>query len=183
MLNRSRLAISLAFWLLALALPGLAEERAMDEYQMKGAFLLNFARFVDWPLQAFRGPESPIVICILGPNPFGLEFARAARGLVVEHRPVSLRAEIDVRAATDCHMVFVGAAERKRMRELLQAVQHGHVLTVGESTGFVAGGGVIGFRIEADRVRMEISTEAAERAGLRISAKLLSLAQAGKRNP
>jgi hypothetical protein len=78
-------------------------------------------------------------------------------------------------------MVFVSASEKKRTRKLLEAVQGGSVLTVGESDGFLASGGVIDFKLDGERVRIEISTAAADRAKLRISAKLLSLAQSSRK--
>jgi hypothetical protein len=146
---------------------------------VKGAFLLNFARFVEWPAQAFRTPQDSISICVLGKNPFGAAMEEAASRVTVGTRGVAIRGISDVQQARACHMVFVSSAERKRSRSLLESVHGESVLTVGESEGFIADGGVIELRIENNRVRMEISAEAAKRAGLRISAKLLSLAQAG----
>ena len=92
-----------------------------------------------------------------------------------------MREVSDLQQASQCQIIFVSNAERKRIRTLLQAVQSASVLTVGESDGFIASGGVINFKVEDDKVRIEISTAAADRAKLRISAKLLSLAQAGKK--
>ena len=172
--------------LLAIGLIGMtglipAAEPVAEEYQVKGAFLINFTKFVDWPAEAFKGPGDPIAICVFGGNPFGPSLERAARATVVTNRSVSVRQVSDAQQASQCQIVFVGGSERKRSRGLLDALRGKSVLTVGESDGFLAGGGIIGFRLEGDKVRMEISTEAAGRAGLHISAKLLSLAQNGKR--
>jgi hypothetical protein len=156
-------------------------EPVAEEYQVKGAFLLNFTKFVDWPPQVFQGPGDPIAICILGENPFGPLLDRAARETVVANRTVSVRQVSDGQQASQCQIVFVGASERKRWRALLEALQGRSVLSVGESEGFLANGGVVNFKLEGDRVRIEISTAAADRAGLHISAKLLNLAQSGKK--
>ncbi len=172
----------LVFLLLAGALtPASASEAPAEEYRVKGAFLLNFAKFVEWPAQAFKGPADAISICILGVNPFTPGLDLAARELVVENRTVVVRQIPDAQQARQCHIVFVSVSERKRVRAVLDALQQDSVLTVGESEGFVASGGVIEFSVEESKVRMEISAAAAKRARLHISAKLMSLAQSGKK--
>ena len=94
--------------------------------------------------------------------------------------PVSVRQLADGQQAGQCQIAFVSASERKLSKALLQAAQGASVLTVGESEGFTANGGVIDFKLDGEKVRIEINTAAADRAKLHISAKLLSLAQAGK---
>jgi hypothetical protein len=162
-------------------MPVWAGEQAAEEYRVKGAFLLNFTKFVEWPAQAFKGPADAIAICILGTSPFTADLELAARGIVLGSRTVTLRQIPDPKQAQTCQVVFVSMSERKRVHAVLEAVQGGNVLTVGESEGFIAGGGVVEFRVEESKVRMEISEAAAKRAGLRISSKLLSLAQPAKR--
>ena len=176
MLSRFILALVLGQALLVSA-----AEPAAEEYHVKGAFLINFAKFVDWPEQVFKGPSDPILICVVGQNPFGPGLERAARDTIVANRSVSVREISDAQQAAQCRIVFLSAAEKKRSRTLLQALQSGSVLTVGEWEGFIASGGVINFRLEEEKVRIEINTASADRAKLRISSKLLSLAQAGKR--
>ena len=156
-------------------------EPVAGEYQVKGAFLLNFTKFVNWPPRAFKEPRDPIAICILGENPFGPLLDRAARQTVVANRAVSVRQVADEQQASQCQVVFMGASERRHWRAWLEALRGSSVLTVGESEGFLASGGVVNFKLEGDRVRIEISTAAADRAGLHISAKLLSLAQSEKK--
>jgi hypothetical protein len=166
-----------------IAIPELARaaEPVAEEYQVKGAFLLNFTKFVDWPPQAFEGPGAPIAICILGQNPFGPLLDRAARQTVVANRTVSVRQVADGQQASQCQIVFMGASERKHWRAWLEALRGRSVVTVGESESFLANGGVVNFKLEGERVRIEISTAAADRAGLHISAKLLSLAQSERK--
>lgn len=172
----------LALTLLATALAwATAAEPPAEEYRVKGAFLLNFAKFVEWPAEAFQGPSEPITICVLGANPFTPALDQAARQVVLENRSVQVRVIEDPQQARHCQIVFVSVSERRRARAVLEAVRGASVLTVGESQGFIAGGGVIEFRVEDSRVRMDISVAAAKLAGLHISAKLLSLAQSDKR--
>lgn len=168
----------IALLVLAGALIGaLVADPPAEEYRVKGAFLLNFAKFVEWPPQAFKAPRDPIAICILGANPFSPALDAAAHEITVDGRGVAIRQIADPQQARQCQMVFLSGSERKRLRGLFEAVQGGNVLTVGESEGFIAGGGVIELRMDDSRVRMEISEAAAKRAGLHISAKLLSLSQ------
>ena len=158
-----------------------AADSPAEEYRVKAAFLLNFANFVEWPSQAFHGPGDAISICVLGANPFSPEMDAAARKMVAENRLVTVRQIADYQQARECQIVFVGLSERKRVHALLEAVQDDSVLTVGESEGFVASGGVIEFKVEESRVKMEISAAAAKRAKLTISSRLLNLVQPSKR--
>jgi hypothetical protein len=171
----------LATVLIAAAYQASAAEPVAEEYAVKGAFLINFTKFVIWPPQVFKAPGDAIAICILGENPFGPGLEQAARETVVANRPVSVRQVADIQQASQCQIVFMGASERKRSRAWLEALSGKSVLTVGENEGFLAGGGIIDFTLDGSKVHIQISTAAAARAGLQISAKLLSLAQSGKR--
>lgn len=165
--------------LAAARLSGLCAE--IDEYQVKAFFLYNLARYVEWPTQSFKSRNDPIVICILGPNPFGASLERAVDRREVDGRAFVVRqfAADDVSGA--CHILFVNACERKRFRSLAPSMKGAGVLTVGDSQGFAGEGGIINFKLENGKVRFEINLQAAEREHLRISSKLLSLAQiAGK---
>jgi hypothetical protein len=157
--------------------PRLPAERVVaGEYEVKAAFLLNFAKFVEWPAQAFTSPSQPIGICVLGQNPFGSSLAEVVEGNQVAGRAFMTRQISEAGEAAGCHIVFLGASERKRLGLLL--VQFGQLplLTVGETDDFLPSGGVVCFKVQGGRVRFEIDEAAAGRAGLRISSKLLSLA-------
>jgi hypothetical protein len=174
-------ALATSFVLAVSLIPARAGEATVEEYHVKGAFLLNFAKFVEWPSASFKSTSDPIAICLLGANPFGPGLAAAAQGAIAGTRPISVRLIQEPQQARQCQIVFVSLAERRRVRAVFEATQGGNVLTVGESEGFVAGGGVIEFQVEGSKVRMEISAAAAKLAGLHISAKLMSLSQSGKR--
>ena len=151
-----------------------------SEYLIKAGFIFNFAKFVEWPTSAFAQPDSPIVIGILGTDPFGTIIDQivqdkkiGARGFVVKR----LKWGSDVKDLKDCKILFVSASEKAHMDELLQIVKGLPVLTVGETPGFAERGGVIRFVLEDNRVRFEVNVEAAHQAELTISSRLLTLAR------
>ena len=158
-----------------------AEAPVADEYPVKAAFLFNFAKFVEWPTDAFKGPEDPIAICVLGQNPFGGALEDVVRNKIVANRGFQVRDVANAQQASKCQIVFVTASERKRFRSLMEDLKGHSILTVGEADDFTASGGVINFKLKDARVRIEIDAGAAERAKLHISSKLLSLAEIVKR--
>jgi YfiR/HmsC-like len=148
-----------------------------DEYKVKAAFLYNFPKFVEWPPHSFKGPADPIVIGVLGRNPFHDALSEALAGKTINGRPFQVREISDASQATGCQMLFVAASERKRITELLKGNAITGVLTIGETANFAEEGGVVNFKIEEGTVRLQINLEAARRQQLHISAKLLSLAE------
>ncbi len=151
-----------------------------SEYLIKAGFIYNFAKFVEWPAAAFPQPDSPIVIGILGTDPFGNLIDRVienkkigARGLVVKR----LKWGTALKDLTECKILFVGASEKAHLDDLVQIVKNLPILTVGETPGFAERGGVIRFVLEDNRVRFEINVEAAHQADLTISSRLLTLAR------
>lgn len=176
MLTRFKFAIVLG----ATCLLGLRGQ--VNEYQVKAFFLYNFARYVEWPAASFKNANDPIVICVLGQNPFGSALDQAITGKVVEGRPFVVRQVSDSLANSTCHILFVHSSERKRFRSLAGSLKGSGVLTVGETQGFTDDGGVINFRLEGGKVRFEIDVDAALREHLHISSKLLSLAQVAKKS-
>ena len=154
-----------------------AQSPVADEYPVKAAFLFNFAKFVEWPALAFKGPEDPIAICVLGQNPFGSALQDVVRNKTVANRAFVVREVSNAQEAINCQIVFVSSSERKRFRLLLDGLKGRSILTVGEADDFTANGGIINFKLKDARVRIEIDPGAADRAGLRISSKLLSLAE------
>jgi hypothetical protein len=154
-----------------------ARAQAADEYRIKAAFLYNFAKFVEWPAQAFKSPSDPIVIGVLGTDPFGDALAEAVAGKTLGGRAFQVREVADAQQVVGCQIVFVSSSERKRLGPLFIRIGNSAVLTVGEMDNFAAEGGIINFKIDEGSVRLQINVEAARRQQLRISAKLLSLAE------
>ena len=151
-----------------------------SEYLIKAGFIFNFAKFVEWPASSFAQPDSPIVIGILGTDPFGALIDQivqdkkiGARGFVVKR----LKWGPDLKDLRECKILFVGASEKVHIDDLVQAVKGLPILTVGETPGFAEHGGVIRFVLEDNRVRFEVNVEAARQADLTISSRLLTLAR------
>jgi hypothetical protein len=154
-----------------------AQAEPPGEYQLKAAFLFNFAKFIDWPTTSFSSPQSPFVVCILGPDPFGQAMDEVFRDKMIDNRPVAIERFKTIAQVRQCHMVFVSQSESFHLAEIIEHLRGECVLLVGETDGFAEAGGVIQFAIEENHVRFLINTDAAGRAGLKVSSKLLSLAR------
>ncbi len=157
--------------LIALALPGAGSARAADslEYQVKAAMLYNFTRFVTWP------QAGDVRLCLVGNHAFddvlaGLAGKPAGAGTFV------IQPDADTDTLARCEMVFIGAQSRDRLVPLLQSLAGQPVLTVSDDAEFIQKGGIVQFLVVDGKVRFAINPDAAQRAGLQISAKLLSLA-------
>ncbi len=178
------LILSLMFLMgAALELHAQAAVGGVDEYQVKAAFLYNFAKFVEWPPGTFTNPTDPIGICIAGVDPFGSTLETMVHGKKIGDRAFAVRRVADTLQPKGCQILFIGSAEWKRVRPLLEALKGAAILTVGETDDFTAAGGMIAFQIAGPRVRIQIDLETAERSRLKISSKLLSLAEIVKRQP
>jgi hypothetical protein len=158
-----------------LAFTALAQ--TIDEYQVKAAFLYSFAKFVEWPGLAFKSDKDPMHICVLGQDPFGSALTEAVEGKTLLGRAFLVADISDTARAADCQILFIGSSERKRLRSIFKAIQTAGVLTVGGTDDFAGQGGIVNFKLEGGRVRLEINVEAAGKAKLRISSKVLNLAQ------
>ena len=132
---------------------------------------------MEWPAGSFKGPSDGIRICVLGDSPFGTLLADVIAGKRINDRPLVDVRLLDVKEAVRCHILFISKSERRNLRTILAAAGSSGILTVGEWDNFASDGGMIGFRLEDGKVRLEINLEAAEHAQIRISSKLLSLAQ------
>jgi hypothetical protein len=152
------------------------EPPSPSEYQLKAAFLFNFAKFVEWPPEAFADEKSPFIIGVLGDNPFGKELERTVEGKIVNGRYIQIREAGSLAEAKKCHILFVCNSENKRLQEVFEALRGASVLTVGDWTHFTESGGMISFVLENSKIRFQINDQAARAAGLKISSKLLNLA-------
>jgi hypothetical protein len=154
-----------------------AQGAALGEYRVKAAFLYNFAKFVEWPEGAFADAGAPLVIGILGEDPFEDALDGVIRGKTASGRALAVKRSKDLQGVGACHILFISSSERKRIEQIVEGLQGASVLTVGETEAFTRLGGVVGFVVEEGRVRFEINADSAERARLRVSSKLLALAR------
>lgn len=148
-----------------------------SEYAVKAAFLFHFAQFVEWPAESFQGASSPYVYCTMGVDPFKGALDTTLSGKTVGGRTFEVRHLKQGKEAQGCHLLFIGEEQERLFSPVATQLQGTPVLIVGESEGFVGEGGMVGFALEDNRVRFEVNLEAAEKAKLKISAKLLALAK------
>ena len=160
-----------------------ASAQTIDEYQVKAAFLYNFAKFVEWPALTFKTDKDPLRICVLGQDPFGSALGDAVGGKTVLGRPFVLTEISSAGQLTDCQILFISSSERKHLRSIFAELRTTGILTVGETDGFAAEGGIVNFKLSDGRVHLEINIEAAGQAKLRINSSVLSLAQIVKTGP
>lgn len=154
----------------------LAQAQTPSEYELKAAFIYNFSKFVEWPSLAGTELNLPMVIGILGEDPFGQEMDGVVYGKTANGRRLVVKRFSNLKEFAPCHILFVSSSQRDNLRRILDSVAGSGVLTVGETKRFAEEGGVIHFNMIGGKVRLIINQAAAERAGLKISAKLLSLA-------
>jgi hypothetical protein len=163
--------------LLAVALNGHAQGSQPSEYQLKAAFLYHFAQLVNWPPDAFAAADAPMVIGVIGENPFGKELEESVRGKSINGHPLAVKeVQTSGEGTNTCHILFISPSEKKRLSEILAAVRGKSVLTVGETDHFTETGGMINFTLDGTKIRFQINDAAAKAAGLKISSKLLNLA-------
>ena len=148
-----------------------------EEYALKAAVLYNVTRFVEWPPEAFKSPSDPITICILGENPFGDALKQAVDGKTHDGRKFVVRQVPDVSKAGTCQVLFISSSEQKRFRSILTEVPSRATLTVGDTGGFTNQGGVVNLSVEGQKIRLQVNLAAANHAHIRISSRLLGLAE------
>ncbi len=156
--------------------PHLVIATELSEYQLKAAFLANFAKFVEWPAHSFPEGSAPVQMAIVGDDPFGRDLDDTIRGKLLQGHPMVVKRVHWRDDLTGFHIAFISASDRSHLAEILQRLESASVLTVSDIDGFCAAGGVIAFVMADERIRFEVNVDAAQRRGLKISSKLLSLA-------
>ena len=142
------------------------------EFEVKAAFLTKFPSFVEWPAESASGP---ICIGVLGQDPFGGAIERLIREQPGA-RQIVVRRMKNAAESRPCQIIFISASEKKNLRTLLSRFRGRPVLTVGDTPGFCENGGIINLELSDNRVRLQVNVEAAARAHIQISSKLLTLA-------
>ena len=175
--------VVLAAFVLVLAAPVQAQDQAAEEHEVKAAFLYNFTKFVEWPQGAFPDDGAPVVVGVFGPDPFGPTLDDIVAGKRVGDRPLVIRRLDSSDGLAACHVLFVSSAKAAEFVRLLPSLAHRPILTVGETDGFCETGGVVQFVMPQRKVRFRINVTAAERAGLKISSRLLDLAEVVRQSP
>lgn len=154
---------------------------ARTEYEVKAAFLLKLPNFVNWPTNAFSSVDAPLVVGILGKDPFGKVIDELARAARLRGRPVMVCRLRTVKEAIDknCHVLFVASSEKDAVEEIVAGIGDRPILTAGDAPGLTTHGIMINFVVTNKTVKFEINEKRAREAGLRISSQLLDLAVGG----
>jgi hypothetical protein len=166
-----------------LDLKGIKREQA-KEYDLKAACLYRLLFFVEWPVGTYHGPNAPIIIGIIGKDPYGEILNKIKKKKVLEKGEIHIKLfeqETPVETLKACHLLFISSSlekknSRSKIKKLIDSLKKFPVLTVSEIKGFGHLGGMINFVIEKGSVKFEINKAAADYAGLKISSKVLSLA-------
>ena len=146
------------------------------EHQVKIGFLYNFAKFVEWPATVFQNPDTPLIVGVLGSDPFCDTLERSLRGKTVNSRPIIVRRLQRTGPLNTVQILFISPSLGKEVAGILESLRTEPVLTVGDMDHFAAAGGIINFRIVENKVRFEVNVDAAVRTGLRVSSQLLTVA-------
>jgi uncharacterized protein DUF4154 len=152
-------------------------EGTAREYEVKAAMICNIAQFVEWPHDAFESESSPLIIEIVGTNPFGQALEQLASQKKVAGRAIVVKYAESIEKLEPCHLLFVAASEDANLKPILDQVRHHAVLTLGETDSFPWAGGIIRFYPVDGKVHIEVNLAAADMSHLKISSKLLKLAR------
>jgi len=167
----------MALLALAGAIPICPQAAPSVEYQVKAAFLFNFAKFVAWPRDAFPNEKTPITLCVFRHDPFGSALDEVIREKAINNRELLARRVNDLPELKTCQLVFISGREEKQLPEILNSLKGASALVVGEGEDFAERGGAVQFFLENNKLRFAINVDAIQRARLQASSKLLALAR------
>jgi len=144
--------------------------------EVMAAMIYNFALFIDWPTTESEAKQLPFVIGVFGEDPIGIFLENSAKVETLQGRRIQIRRLATVKDGKSCRILVVSQSQKKQLPEILDALRGEPILTVGDIDDFAEMGGMIAFKKEGSRIRFQINSDAATRAGLKISSKLLHLA-------
>jgi hypothetical protein len=172
-------ALLIAVCSLLLGAPPLigAENEETAEYPVKLAFLYQFAQYIQWPPEAYENATAPLVVCVVGGDPFDPDLEQELLNHAIDKHLISIRSVKRGANLRFCQMVFVPALQSKQAASVIDSLRGSPVLTIGETKGFAERGGIINFIIEQNKLHFEINLNAAKQTPLSISSKVLALAR------
>ena len=162
-------------------LNGQAQSSKLSDYDIKAAYLFNFGRFVEWPSGGDSPNGGPFTFCILGHDPFGLNLDHMLAGRTINNKAITVKRIATAEESSGCQVLFLDAEEQGKLNKIIEALDDEAVLTVSDIPEFSKHGGMIQFVEKENRVRFEVNLDATRRAGLTLSADLLKVATAVKR--
>lgn len=148
------------------------------EHKIKAAYIYNFARYIEWPEETFKDLKEPFIIGIVGVDPIRQDLEKLAKSRTIEGRPIKIKLFAKPKDVTPCQILFLSPTLKLEVqRQILKNLAGKNVLFVGQTSNFLRMGGVIDFVVHQNRVRLTVALEAAHREKLKVSAKLLRVAQ------
>jgi len=149
----------------------------LGEYQVKAGFLFNFAKFTEWPAEAFAARDPRLILCIIGKDPFGGGVLAALESRTIGNREFHTRRGVALDDLGGCQVVFIAGSEERNLAAILRAASIRPILTVSDIDGFVEAGGMIGLMAVDERIQFDVNLGACQRAALRPSSQMLKLAR------
>jgi len=162
-------------FLIPVYFPFYSQAGETSENEVKAAYLFNFAKFVEWPDRAFESKTSPIVLCILGDDPFG-EALTSLEMKKIKGRSLMVSRANNKEQIKPCHMLYVCDSEKKELSDVLSKSDNKTCLTVSSIDDFASKGGMIGFVRKGKNIRFEVNLDKIKRVELSVSSRLLNLA-------
>jgi len=165
------------FLLFSLTLEICFPQQHPAEYELKAVFLFNFARFVHWPETAFKSPSDPIIIGIIGEDPFGTYLDSLLENKQIKGHPFMVNRYTDLHEVKNCHILFISRNYQNHLKDIFSILLDKSVLTVSEISHFAVQGGMIKLFTRVHKIRFTINYNSVVRANLKMSSRLLRLAQ------
>jgi len=163
--------------LLGCSVAVLTAQSPVREYQIKAVFLFNFTQFVEWPASAFPSEETPLVIGILGEDPFNAYLDEVISNEKVNNHPLIIRRFKNTEQVQACHILFISKSHVDKMARIKAILKDKNTLTVSDGSNFIKEGGMVRFITVNKKIQFQINPEAVKAANLTISSKLLRLAE------
>jgi hypothetical protein len=153
------------------------KKMAVSEHEIKAVYLFNFAQFVEWPSEVFPEGDSPIIIGILGKDPFGGFLEETIQGEEVSGHPLQVKHYANVKEIENCHILFIHPVLIPKLDNILKELKGKEILTVSDGSNFIKQGGMIRFIKESNKIRLQINLSAVKASDITISSKLLRLSE------
>ena len=151
-----------------------SQEIQAPEHKVKAAFLYNFAKLIEWPTNVFASPNTPVVLGVLGKDPFDQALNEIVAGRTVQGRPVRVVRFTSVEQITNCQVLYISESERRKLDAIFDALRGRPILTVGDMKGFESRGMITMVKSNAS-INLRINLEAARQARLQLSSRLIRL--------
>lgn len=152
-----------------------ADSSPLNEYEIKAAYLYNFAKYVDWPTSTPPRDNSPLIICTVGKSPMN-EVIESLAGKSIKNHRLQIRHFSKIEDIRECNILFINASLKTSLAQILASIAPRAILTVSDCNGFAAAGGIIEFVPVGEKIRFKINNRVAQSMNLRISSHLLRLA-------